>query len=405
MSNSFLNSTLISKEAVAIFKSFNSFIAAGYKGDYSQMFNGKDYKPGDTVNVRLDNYFIGQRGDSVTAESIVEDSFPLTIQPLYSVPISYRPTDLQRNIADFGEEILKPAVRRLVAMMNSDIATGVLTQVNPYVGDPTANLSSFASISQVNPVLDNLNANGYDRYLAISPDNAQSVQNSLQNSFVSPLNKDITYNASMGRLADMDIMKDNAIQQQVVGTHANSGSITVQAAIQTGNTISLSGVTNGATFNAGDIFTIAGVQSWDRINQKPVTNPALKAFTVLTTVTASGTTVTLTIAETLVNTGPRQNFYVAGASPNQIPANAVVTFVNNNFSANVAFTERGLITVIPPLQKMDSPFSDVFTDANFGVSLRVSKTADVLNNMNIMRLDGQMAFKWVPGQAVKLLSK
>lgn len=346
---------------------------------------------------------MGQRGDSVTAEDINEASFPLTIGPLYSIPIVYKPTDLQRNIVDWGDEVLRPAVRRLVAMANTDIAQGAATGVNYYTGDPSSFLNSFASINQANPVLDNLNANGYDRYICLSPKNAEQLMNanSLQNSFVSPINKDITYDAKVGRLAGFDIMKDNSISQQVAGTHAASGNITVNAAVSSGTTIVLAGLTTSATFKAGDKFSIAGVKQFDRINRVPLATDM--QFTVAADATAAGATLSITITQALVNSGPRQNFIVVGASPNQIPANAVVTFTSS-YTPNVAYTERGLITVIPPLEKMDSPESSVFTDTEWGVSMRVSKSADVLNNQNIFRLDMQMAFAWVPDQAVILQS-
>jgi hypothetical protein len=407
MSNSYLTSTLISQEAVAIFKTLNTFYSSGYKGNYEQMFNGSGYKAGDTINIRQDNFFIGQRGDTVTAEDIVEESFPLTIQPLYSIPIAYTPTDLQRKINDFSAEFVEPAIRRLVAMLNNDIYTAAKTQINYYTGDRTAYTNSFASINAVNPVLTRLNANGYKRYLALSPENATQAMNSssLQNAFVSPLNKDITYDARLGRLAGMDIMQDSSIVQHTPGTHAASGDITVSVAVGSGSTITLAGLTTGATFKAGDSFSIAGVKAFDRINRVPLVTDM--QFVVTADATASGATLAISVFPALTADGPRQNFYVAGASPNEIPSGAVITFVGNGSSQtyvnNIAYTERGLIVVIPPLQRMDSPESDVTTKS--GISIRVSKTAEVLDNKNIMRLDMQAAYHWVPNQAVRLIAK
>lgn len=410
MSNTYLTSSLISKEAVAIFEAENSFMVTAHH-EYENMFNDNTYKSGDTINVRLDNFYVGARGDTVTAEDIVEASVPLTIQPLYSVPITYKPTDLQREIADFGAEFIQPAVRRIVKMINSDIATASLTQVAQYTGDITATLNSFTALNAVNPLMDTLNMRNNMRYLSLDPFNAYTVQgnSTIQNSFVSPLNKDVTMDAQMGRLAGLDIFKDTSIVPFISGTHAAAGNITVKTQVTSGSTIVVTGLTpTTGTFNVGDVFKLAGVFEYDQIGRAGIS--VNKAFTV-TAVSgpADGSgDITLTVFPEIVNSGPRQNFITPGTSPNAIPAATVLT-VNTNtttgFINNIAYTDRGLIACMPPLERMDAPDSYVMSDKKSGVSIRVSKTADVLNNLNVMRLDAQVAYRWIPNQAVRLLAK
>jgi P22 coat protein - gene protein 5 len=401
MANSYLTSTLISKEAVAIFQTENSFMEVGYKGSYEKDFSDARYKTKDTINVRLDNFFELQRGDVVTSEDIVEASIPLTILPLFSIPISYTPTDLTRDIADFGEEVLKPAVRTLIAGANKVIADNAKYQVTNFIGDPSAYVNTFTAFDAINVRLDQLGANGYDRYASLNPQNAGTLRGGLANFFNSSLNEKIVQSATLGNLAGIDVMKDNAISRHVAGTHAASGPITVKTTVANGATIVLTGLSTGATFKKGDRFTIADVMDFDKIYRQPLSFQ--KQFIVAADVTTAGADATLTLSEALVSDTSRQNYIVNSASPNQIPANAVVTFVGN-YTANVGYTTRGLITVMPALDRMDSPDSYVETDKKYGVSLRVSKTAEVLNNKNIMRLDMQMATAWVPGQSVVLMS-
>lgn len=408
MANTYLTSNLISREAVAIFKSLTSVIATGYR-DYESMFSNKPYASGETINIRQDNFYIGSRGDTVSAESIVEQSFPITVQPLYSIPIKYRPTDLQRSIVDFAKEFIEPAARRIVAMMNTDIVNAAPYQINNYVGDPASYVNSYAALDAVNPVMDTLNMNMYKRYAILNSQNAHQLRSaaSLQNSFLPTLNKDITINATIGRLADFDLMKDNAIQLHTAGTHATAGTIQVNAAVSSGSQIQLKGLSVGATYLAGDIFSLGGVKKFDQINR--IALPDDMQFTVIpdpntgdTVYTADGGgLVTLNVFPAIVSSGPRQNFITPGASPNQIPVNTVVTSIGNHTN-NLCYTERGLVTCMPVLHRMDSPFSSTFTSN--GVSMRVSKSAEILDNMNILRLDAQLAFGWVPNQAVRLIS-
>ena len=403
MANTFLTSSLISKEAAALFRVHNSFLATGNRR-YEGMFNENTYKPGDTINVRLDNFFEGQRGDSVVAEDITEASIPVTIQPLFSVPILYTPTDLQRKIADFSDEVLMPAVRRLSAMMNKAIWDAGLTQITNIAGDPAANLNTFASLDDVNPIMDDLAIDPvYNRYASIAPKEVQQLRSaaSLQNSFVSPINKEITMDAMLGRLADFDIYKDQSVTKFTAGTHAGPGSVTVNAAVSSGNTIVLTGLTDGTTFVPGDIITIAGVFGWNPIlRQKTELN---KTYTVTNNETVAGGNATLTVSETIQFTGSRKNVFADGGDT-EIPAGAVVTLYDDHV-ANYCYSEKGLITCMPPLQPMDSPHSSVATDRDYGISVRVSKSAEVLENRNVLRLDAQLATTWVPNQAVRLISK
>jgi len=410
MANTYLNSSLISKQAAAIFKAENSFLATAHD-KYENMFNDNTYKSGDTVNVRKDNFFEGQRGDVATAEDITEESFALTIGPLYTVAITYTPTDLQRDIADFGAEVIHPAVRRLVKMINNDVATASLTQVHNFTGDISAPINSFNAINAVNPLMNSLNMNGYRRYLCMDEYNAYEAQGNvtIQNSFVSPLNKEVTLDAQMGRLAGVNIMRDTSIRPHISGTHAAAGDITVKTAVSSGSSIVVTGLTpTTGTFAVGDVFSLDGVFEFDRIGRQALAVKKQFAVTAVSGPADGSGDITLTVTPELIASGSRQNFIVPGASPNEIPAGAVLNVQTNStvgFMNDIAYTEKGLIVCMPPLERMDSPDSYVHTDADSGVSIRVSKTAEVLNNKNVMRLDAQAAIRWVPDQAVRLLGK
>lgn len=401
MSNSYLTSQLISKEAVAIFKVNNSLLSTAYR-KYEGMFTAQTYAPGDTINVRLDNFFVGQRGDTVIAEDIVEASIPLSIAPLYSVPIAYTPTDLQRKIVDFSEEILEPAVRRIISMMNSDIALNGLTQINYVVGDTTAPVNSYKALDAVRPVMSKLAMDpSYKRYSVLSFDDAHELRSNatIQNSFVSPLNKEVTEESMLGRLAGMDIMEDQNIVNFIGGTKAiQSPASDFQVVSFTATTITIKNAVPSQTgvFLAGDMIQLPSSPAYNQVTRQALSFPM--SFCVTQSANADGGgNVVLNIYPNIITNGPRQNI------TNAPSANDVVKAVDNN-TANYCYTERGLIAAIPPLERMDSPESYTFTDKSSGVSLRVSKTAEVLNNKNIMRLDAQMASTWVPQQAVRLVS-
>lgn len=402
MPNKFLPSSLISHEAAAILKVENTFLATANR-KFEGMFSGQTYKPGDSVNVRLDNFFTGSRGDVSVAEAVTEASIAVEIQPLFTVSVSYTPTDLTRKIEDFGAEILAPGIRRLSAMLNEAIYTAALTEVNHFTGAASANLNTFASLDEVNPIMDDLAIDSvYARYAALAPIEVQQLRSAstLQNSFLPMLNRDITMHAALGNLADFDIYKDQSVGLFTAGTHADSGGgISVKTAASSGSTLVLTGLTNGTTFVAGDVIEIAGVFGFNPILRKSTGETA--KFTVTTGGTVASNDVTLTVFPSLSFSGQRQNFTSASST---IPAGAAVT-VYGDHVANLCYSDQGLIACLPPLAPMDAPESSVATDKEYGISIRCTKTADVLANRNILRLDLQAAYKWVPDQAVRLISK
>lgn len=410
MANTYLTSDLIASEAVALLQSINSLIRLGNRR-YEGMLVAKQYAPGNTISLRLDNFYQVQRGDAVTATPITEADVPLTMQDLFSVAIAYDPTDLQRKIVDFSKEFIVPAVRAISTQINAAIYQAALTQVANYTGDISAPLNSIKSVASVNPLMDTLNMNNYSRNLVVDPYNYyQLVTNSdTRNSFLPSLNKALTIDARLGRLVDLEVFKDTGVSKFVSGTHTPAtlgGDITVTTAITTGTTMVLGGFASGATVNEGDLITLTGVYAMDQVGQKPLSQQ--KQVVVTTGGTASvGGALTIEVFPAFTNTGSRINFFTPGTSPNQVPAATVVNFVTNSTSGyinNLAFTDRGIALVMPPLPRMDSPFSAVATDPTSGVSMRISRSADVLNNVNTLRLDAQMGVRWINDQSVKLVS-
>jgi hypothetical protein len=408
LNNTYALSSLVAQNAVSILKSINNFVRLG-NSEYTNMFTAGLYAPGDTINLRLDNFAKTQRGNTVTAEAIQEATIPLTILPLFSHAVSYYPTDLSRNIIDFSKEVIAPAVRSISTQMDAAIALGALTQISHFTGDPTAPMNTYKSVSAVNPLMDKLNMNNYDRFMVIDPDNSNELISSdyLRNSFLDNLNKDITLDSRLGRLAGFELFKDTNIKPFFSGTHAAAGDITIETPVSSGSTLALQGFTAAATIKAGDLLTLEGVYEYDSVGQTSLN--ILKQFTVTADATANGSgDANVTVFPPLIADGTRQNFFVPGADPNVIPANTVVNFVTNTTSGymnNVAFTGKGLALCIPPLHPMDSPYSVVHTDPETGISMRVSKTADVLNNVNILRIDAQMAFTWINDQCVRKIAQ
>ena len=402
MANNFITSDLISKEAAIHWKNMDTFLATSNRR-YSQMWGGNTYDPGDTINIRLDNQFEVKRGDTVTPSAIDERNLPLTLEPLYSVPVEYTTVELTTDLFQgWSERVLRPAVRNIVSRINYDIANRGLTQVYHSVGNGASNINTFAAVEEPGTIMQELGVPLDERwYFAMTPKDGSALKSSLQNSFNDRLNRDISDRSALGYLSYFDMYFDQGINRQAV---QNKGAVTfaVTSNVSSGAT-SISVTGSGAfSVNAGETFSVTGVQSVNHIN-KTDTGRTMD-FVVTQSTTSAAAVQVLQVAPAIYGPErkPLQNV-------SALPAAGDVILFNNRgtgaeptqYKVNYAYGENALHVVTPPLAPLDVPESSVFNDGDTGISLRVSKSGEILNNKNIMRLDVLCGYRWIGEQAVR----
>ncbi len=404
MANAYLTSDLLSKEAAAYFEVTNTFIKTANR-KYEGMYTQQTYTPGETINVRLDNRYKVQRGDTVTAQDIVDRSLSMTILPLFSIPIAYKPTDLDRNIGDFGETFLQPAVRSLCAEMNATISSGAISNLYNHTGVVGTAIGTFAALNNTRHAMLEMDIpKRLAWYAALSMPDSAALQNSLSNQFNESLNTEILREAQIGNLAGFDVYAENSIPQQAGYTGVVGTPLVSTAVVNGSTTVIIKGLTPTITgiITAGSLLTFSGVYKVDPVTHRPITQDFQAVVTADADSDGGGlATVTVSTAILTVATNALQN--CEGDSSDEIPVDTAIT-ISQNYKTNICYTDMALYAAMPRLERMDAPESSVFNDTSTGVSLRVSKTAEVLDNRNIMRLDAQMAFFWNPEMAYVLMS-
>ena len=370
------------------------------------MWSNGTYDAGDTVNVRLDNQFEVKQGDTVTVGDISESTLPLTLQPIYSVPVEYSTVDLTTDLYQgWSERVLRPAIRNLVSRINNDIAAQARTQVYYTAGAVNASINSFAAVEEPGTILMELGAPLDDRwYFAMTPKDGSALKSSLQNSFNDRLNRDISDRSALGYLSYFDMYFDQGIANQSITSTKGAGPFTINTNVSDGDTtIEIAGLTaTTGTIAAGEVFEVAGVESVNRIT-KASTGRTMR-FVATANATADGTGVaTVSVAPTVYGpaTPTLQNVSALPA------ATDVVTFDSgvSQYKLNLAYTSNALHVVMPPLAPLDTPESDVYTDGDSGISIRVSKSGEILNNKNILRIDALVGYRWIGDQAVRVHSQ
>lgn len=412
MANTFINSTLLSKEAAVEFELANTFFATANR-KYETMYTDATYDAGDTINLRLDNQFLVKRGDTVTAGDLKETSVPLTLQELYSVPVTYSTTDLSTKLRmnTWMDRVFRPAVRSLVADINKDIAAAAETSLYIHEGTPGTSISTFAAVDAVGATMDERGISpAQPWYMTLNPRDASSLKSSLQNAFNTTLNTEISLRSQLGHLSYFDMYTDQsiAVHEPYTGGVMTSSSIQVNADVSSGSTIVLKGLTPSITgiFKAGDVIQITGVQSVNRVTRVSTGQDMQFRITADADSTAGGLA-TVTVDPVIISDVNNPNRNVTGVVPEDgvVTVNGVDgTVTQVAHKVNIAYSMNALYCVTPPLAKLDTPESSVFKDTKSGLSLRVSKDATILSNTNTLRIDVLVGYLWIGSQAVRFMS-
>ena len=407
MANTFINSTLLSKEAAAHFRLNNTFYGTANHA-YDGMFTDRTYDPGDTVNIRLRNFGKVQRGNTVTAVDIVETSLPLTLQQLYSYPVTYTTDDLSTKLRanTWMDRVFYPGVDALIASINKDIAANAALVTYNWSGTVGTQINTFAAVDTISAQMDEMAIPMQNRYFAMTPSNSSALKSSLQNAFNQTLNTEISLQSKLGHLSTFDMFSE-----QLIATHtAYAGALgtpIVNGAVTSGNTIVLSGCTPSITglFKAGDVVEFTDVFKVDPIAKSNTGREMQFVITADADSTAGGAC-TILVSPTIIgdSTNPNQNIINSPAvATNEIPNGSALTRPATH-KANIAYTNESLYMVMPPLAPLDAPESSTFKDPETGVSIRVSKSAEILDNKNVMRMDVLCGFLWIPSHTWRIVT-
>ena len=403
MANQFITTQLVSNTALAMFANNAPFIMTGSRM-YQKDFDNAGYKIGDTLQVRRQNNFVVGDGSTATPQDIIETVETITIAHQYHALISYTVQDLTLRIEDFSRLFIQPAIQNIISEMEADISAAAEQELYLFTGSAGTPINSFQTVDLAGTKLIEHGVDiSYDAYLATTPRDGTSLKSGLQNNFTPVFNEEIVRQSAIGHLSYFDIFQSPNISRHQAGVGPDTlpaDPLLVNGAVGSGNVIVLDGATPGIVnyFLPGDLISIAGVQSVNRISRKP-TGQDMQFVVQAAADSDGGGNITVTVAPSIISStsNPLQNV------SNPIPDNAAVTMVPS-YNNNVAYPSRALDIVCPPLYKLQVPYSDVAVDPETGLSLAVTQIGDILAYQNLMRIDLLCGFKWHPEYACKLLS-
>ena len=358
MANDFKNTSLVTKYAV---KEFLNALVMGQKVDRqldeSKIFSGK--KVGASASIRRPVMFEATASSSYSANDIEEGTVAVTVNNRQHVGFEITDEDLSLKIEDANERYIKPAMEELAQVVESAIAA-VYTEIPNFVGTPGTTPSTFLDIANAKAELSKIGVPMSMRTAFWDSNASVSLANGLKGVFVQGTAKTAIEEASLGRYASIDNFESNSLKSHTVGAAAGTILVDDAGTIESAysavkdtdtQTLNLDGITTtsgAAAFKAGDVITLAGVNSVNRRTREDTGD--LQTFVVTTdSIASTGNTdnIPVTIAPPIIITGPYQTVTAAPAN------NAVVTIKTGTASTayrqNMAWHKNAITMAFVPL--------------------------------------------------------
>jgi len=228
-------------------------------------------------------------GAALQVQDDNEQFTTLTVSSQKHIGVNFTSAELTMQLDDFAERVLKPRISQLASSVDADVANAYKS-IYSSVGTPGTTPSTSLVLLQAQQKLNEYAAPMNDRYATVNPAANANLVEGMKGFFnpVDTISRQFK-NGLMGTgvLGYDEINMSQSIVQHTTGSRSASDTILVNGAVTTQgqSTISLDGGTGSATFNVGDVFTIANVYSVNP--QTRQSTGSLQQFVVTAAATAS----------------------------------------------------------------------------------------------------------------------
>jgi len=358
MANNILTPSLITRYSIRMFLNTNYFVQ-NISRQFESQFGIEGAKIGAQLRIRYANQYTVTDGPGISVQDTTEQQFLLTVATQRHVDVAFTSVETTLDVDDYMERIVLPRVNALAANVALQIMVNTANVVRNITANVDANNNilavSDAPVALARAILEENSAPNFGemgmRKVVLAPRSDTRIQQALRGllnpveSISRQYNTGMMYEALQFRL-----FEDQSVVSHTTGTLTTA---TVSGANQTGSTLTVSAL--GGTINAGDVFTIAGVNAVNRVNFSSL--GTLAQF--VATANAASSATTINFYPPIVP--PQSSTPYAGLSytPQQYqtvtasPANsAVITpFANasTTYRENLAYSPDAITLVVAPL--------------------------------------------------------
>jgi len=350
MANTILTISMITREAVDLFRNSNAFIQA-LDRQYDDQFAENGWKIGNALRIRLPNDYVVRTGTAASPQDTTETNVTLTLATQKGVDVSFSTAERTMSLDDYSERVLQPMINDLAGNVAADIISGCEGGVSNFVSNvdgagaiisPTNEtvLNGGALLSKRSAALNN-------RCLVLDPFTMARSVASMQG-LLNPTAK-ISRQFETGQVYNALNFKWFEDQTVIVHTTGTFTAGTVNGASQTGTTLVVNAITG--TLKLGDIITIAGVNAVNRVTK--ASDGVLQQFTVTANVASGATSIPIypaLIGPNVVTGGPSQ-YQTVAALPANTAAISLVNQASEVYRKNFGFLPKAIAMATADLVK------------------------------------------------------
>ena len=365
MANNLITPSMVTRYAIKMFCNTNYFIQ-NLPRQFQDQFGIEGARIGAQLRIRIPNKYTPTDGPELSVQDTTEQQFLLTVSTQRHIDVAFTSAETTLDVDDYMERIVLPRINSLAA----NVAVQIMANNAPGVRNIIANVDANNNILSINDtpfalaraILEENSAPAFGemgmRKVVLAPRSDAKVQQALRGLFNPVDSISRQYNTGMMYEAlGLRFFEDQSVVNHTTGSLTTA---TVNGAGQTGNVLTVNAL--GGTVNAGDIFTIAGVNGINFLNFQSL---GVAAQFVATAAAAANAT-SISIYPAIIppaNSNPYaglpytpQQYQTVTASPANNAtitpfANASVTYRQNIVYAPDAFTMAVAPLWIPPNEK------------------------------------------------------
>jgi hypothetical protein len=361
---------MVTREAVRLFRNSNWFLRTIGR-QFDEEFGRAGAKIGSQLRIRLPNDYTLRTGPTAVPQSTNEQNTTLVLATQMGVDVSFSSAERALSLDDYSQRILAPAVNVLAGGVAVQIMGGMNQASNLVQNtDTSGNLitPSAGTWLAAGAVLDKNGAPRNDRFIVMDPLTQARTVTSLMGLFnpqVRISDQYIRGTMSVDTLG-FDWGMDQTTQMHTTGAYGAPP--TVAGANQTGAVLTVTAL--AGPLNAGDVLTIAGVDSVNRVTK--ANNGTLAQFVVTAPVLAGATTIPIypSITPPIAGTPPTPvPFQTVTASPANGAAIAFATPAGESYRGNFAYYAEAVTMATAELE-LPRGVHEAARETYDGVSLR-----------------------------------
>lgn len=387
MPNSILTPTAVTREILRILHQKATFIGS-INRQYDDSFAKSGAKIGDSLKIRLPNQYTVRSGKTLNAQDTTESSVTLQVATQKGVDMNFSSAELTMSLDDFSKRIIDPAVSALIAVVEDD-ALGTMRKDVYQQANNTAAAITFANVLSGRRKLNEALAPPSPRTALLSSNDAANLVDTLKGLFHDDGQIGKQYREGMmGRSAGFDFLESTHLSTQTRGDAA-SYVVNTSTGITSG-TASVTTTGGTGTINAGEVFTIVGVNAVHP--ETKVDTGVLQQFVAINTETAAGT---WEVSPTPITSGATQNIVINSAGASKTVT--IVGTASTNYGQSMVYHEDAFTFATADLI-MPQGVHFAAREVLDGISVRVVRQYDINNDNFPCRLDIYYGYKTIRPQ-------